>query len=189
MNQLLEESALNALLALLGSVILQTWIAITTHRIVLLGEAGVPRWGLNQWTMRETSYVLYGIALGVVSAGAGLLLAFIPVIGPLLFAALIIIAFSCFSLIFPAIAVEDEVSFERAWQMAQGNILTLIVCVFLFPVMLSLPLLAFALVAAAAPLVSLPLIAALQCVITVLTFTALSLAYAEIKREQSLPTD
>ncbi len=174
-----EQSAATMLLFGLVSLLLHTWFAITTHRIVLMGESAVPRWGLNRWTLRETRFTVFAVALFSGGLMLGLLVAIIPVIGPVLFVALAIVGVSCLSLVFPAIAVDDPISFTAAWEMAQGYIFTLIICVCVFPVVLSLPLLALSTLAGTGPVVAL-----LQGMVTILTVTALSLAYSEIKRER-----
>ena len=87
---------------------------------------------------------------------------------------------SAFSLIFPAVALEHEMTFAETWQLAKGNLFPLMVCVWLFPITLSVPI---------ALLASIPyttaIIVLLQMAANALTIAALSLAYMELKRPPS----
>lgn len=166
----------------LVTIVLHTVVAITTHRIVILGPDSVPKLGLTRWTRRETTFLLYifGFALAIsllVMFGAALPQPF----GLAIVAGIAIIIFSAASLVFPAVALEHETSVQTAWQLAQGNFFPLIVCVWLFPIAISIPIGALSFIPYAAPL-----IAVLHLTANVLTIAALSLAYSEISKNAGL---
>ena len=164
-------------IANLVSLLLQTIFAVTTHRIIVLGADAVPRWGINSWSTRETRFTLYAL---------GLLLAVIIVtsfavaigpFGPLLLLPVLLVLGSSLVLVFPAAALDEPISLAQAWQLAQGNFLPLITVVWLVPTVCALPMVAVLLLGGA-----MFLLAPLQILVTVITVSALSIAYAEIKR-------
>lgn len=159
----------------LVSLVLHTWLAITTHRIILLGSEAVPEWGLYRWSRRENLFLLYflGMLGGLIMVA--LLLTVIPVIGPLIFIVIALVGVACLSLVFPAIAMEETTSFPAAWALAQGNVPALILCICVLPFVLGLPTF---FLAAYLP----PVAAFLQSAITVFTVTVLSIAYLELTR-------
>ncbi|MFT7651901.1 MAG: hypothetical protein ACI9ON_001569 [Limisphaerales bacterium] len=157
---------------------MHTIVAVTTHRIIILGPDSVSTWGLTRWSMRETQFLLYLLSMGfgvVMLVSLGLILP--QPVGIALAISIAIVVVSCVSLVFPSIAVEQPLTFKAAWDLAQGNIFPLVVCVWLFPIAISLPVGALSMVAYTGPLVAI-----LQLVANALTIAALSLAYTEIKK-------
>ncbi|MEM7002387.1 MAG: hypothetical protein AAF529_16475 [Pseudomonadota bacterium] len=159
------------------SIVLHTLLAINIHRIVLLGADAVPEWGVLNWSRRETQFSLYVVGSGlVVMLMTPLALATVPV-GPFLLMGAVFVFGSAVALMFPAIAAEHELDLMSAWQLTQGNLGALIVCIWLVPFALAVPVLLLTQVAWL-----LPVAAALQLVILTITVTALSLAYTELRR-------
>lgn len=157
---------------------MHTIVAVTAHRIIILGPTSVPIWGLNRWSMRETQFLLSLLTLGfgvVMLVSVGLILP--QPVGIALAISIAIVVVSCLSLVFPSIAVGQPLTFKKAWALAQGNIFPLVVCVWLFPIAISLPVGALSMVPYTGPLVAI-----LQLVANALTIAALSLAYTEIKK-------
>jgi len=63
-----------------------TMVAVTCHRLALLGPSAVPAWGLQRWTRRETRF------LGWVVAGYAVALVMMMVLGTVLFTTAAVLA-------------------------------------------------------------------------------------------------
>lgn len=155
----------------------QTIFAITTHRITLLGASSVGEWGLYRWTARETNFVLYGFGLGLIMVPFALLI-FIPVIGWMLMIGLMCWIIGRLSLVFPAIAADQPITFMQSWQLTQNHQLLMFLVVVIFPLIMVVPALLLTLV---------PQIHFLTSVVTMLAtvfvVAALSVAYQVVTRE------
>jgi hypothetical protein len=174
-----EGTPVAAAIVLLLQLLVHTLFAVTTHRVVLTGPDSVPTWGLNRWTQRETLFVLYLLGLSLIVVFTMGVATILP---PLLIAPVVVlvaIAFSSLSLVFPAVAIGEPMTLPAAWKLAEGHRLLMVATVFLFPLLLAMPLVALAALSMSVLGV---LSTALQALITVFTITALSVAYAEINR-------
>jgi len=164
------------LLAVLSWIVYAV-IAITTHRVVLLGPNSVPKWGITSWSKRETYFIFHVLAIGLITMGVSLL-GLIPVVG--LIAALLA---SCwllprFSLVFPGIAVDKGVTLKLSWELTKNYQLHMFLIVILFPILLSIPTLLFALVPYGSFLSSV-----CAAFVIVVEIAALSLTYQQITSE------
>ena len=124
------------------SIGIQTIFAITTHRMVLLGPASVPNWGVYTWSKRETFFALHLIGLAIILIPIGFL-SLIPTIGIVIAVALICWLLGRLSLVFPAIAIDQGVSFKYSWELTKNRNILMFLVVIIFPILLTLP--AFAL--------------------------------------------
>lgn len=120
------------------SVLASVYIAVTTHRILLLGEESVPSWGSFRFTYRELTYLgktfllafLLAIPIVIVSlvgnffALAGLMIA--------------VILFSRLSLVFPAISIDEPLSFRDSWELTKDYKFLTFLTLILFPSILAL---------------------------------------------------
>ena len=109
------------------SYIVLLMVAISTHRVLILGEESIPYWGLFKLSKREWSFFKGGVLIGVI-----LLLTMIPLIifaalgkawvllGLLFFFIAMFIVISRLSLIFPAIAIDKEISLSDAWNFTKN---------------------------------------------------------------------
>ena len=178
-----ERKSTGALVGL--SVFIHTIIAITTHRIILLGPNSIPEWGIYIPRKREFYFAIHLIGLGVfmipVSLTIILLSLFMPTSTTTFVAALVIylLAFSYiaarFSLVFPAIATDQSLSFSDSWKATRSHQLSMIMVVAIFPIIVSIPeqLLYY--------LPYMEIIASLLAAITtILTIAALSVAFQVI---------
>ena len=175
-----EITQTTAIMFALASLFLHTVFAITTHRIVMLGPDSMPDWGLRSWSKRETRFLGY---LLIFILMISVLVAFAIVtqpIGPMIAMVVAIIGGCTLTLVFPAIAVEEEFTLGDAWRMAQGHIGSLIVCIGLFSFVLSMLTFAVATIPYA-----LPLAAIFELATNVLTIAVLSVAFGEIRRSQA----
>ncbi len=120
-------------------------VAISTHRILILGEESIPKWGLFEFSKREWSFIVNGLLMGLMVAAA-----IIPIIllgaplgkagGLLGMAAFLIVSFiliSRFSLVFPAISVDNDMSLSDAWNYTKNYKLLVFITVILFPLIFS----------------------------------------------------
>ncbi|NND81074.1 MAG: hypothetical protein HKN50_01465 [Gammaproteobacteria bacterium] len=171
------------LLLSLFSVVVNAVIAITVHRIVLSGPDSVGKWGITSWGSAETSYLLHMIGLGLLMIPAALV-AFIPLIGPLIALALICWLISRLSLVFPAIATGNKLSFQESWAQTEPHQLLMFLVVMVLPLLLILP----ALVLMFLPFKHL-LFSIFSFIATVFVIAALSHAYKFISADKRLEDD
>ena len=181
---LLRPGSIGQTLVQVAALFVQTVIAITTHRLLLLGDDAIPQWGMVRWGKREAYFFLYVFLVGFCAIPAALF-AFIPVVGPVLTIVTAAWVLSRLSLVFPAIAVDEGVGLFLAWELTERHQLLMVTVVVLFPLALSLPALLFLLL----PLPwSVLLISVLTAFVTVFSIAALSIAYREIRRvEYAVP--
>lgn len=115
--------------------------AITCHRLVLMGDQGVPDYGLLKWTQRETRYLgwfiaiifICGLSYGVINGlivsntiddgDTGVLIDTTNPDGLLSYLAYIPILyiFSRLSVLYPATAVDQQWSLKWAWGLSINN--------------------------------------------------------------------
>jgi len=118
---------------------LYIWIVIVTHRITLLGSESVNPWGAYLPGKRELNFIIYSIGLSLVAIPLAFLMA-IPVLGPFLFYVLAGYLVSRLSLVIPAIAIDNHYSFIDSWHATKEHQIFIIAIVWLFPMIISLPL-------------------------------------------------
>jgi hypothetical protein len=126
-------------------------IAITTHRIILLGVDSVPEWGTYKVSFREIYYALHVVGYVVVCwimfyfyknqvlLKFGSLFSFsisLSAIYSLLVLLGILLVVSRLSLVFPGIAVNQGVSFKLSWKMTQNHKLLILLAAAVFPITL-----------------------------------------------------
>ncbi len=136
---------------LIGSVA-YVLFAVTCHRIVLLGDQPVPRYGIIKWSMRETRFLFWLLGIYVVGFTIFPLAAFSTMyvaiseyywLLVLLLLLLLIVILGCYvlarlSLIFPATAVDQRPDIKWAWGRSSDNGWRLVVIVGLLPFVTSL---------------------------------------------------
>jgi len=129
-----------------------TVFAVTCHRLILLGDDSVPKYGLRKWSKRESSFVGWSLlgyggwtlitllviifsvgftgSLGSLpQAWGGYALYFIAVPGAYVFAR--------FSVLLPATAVDEQRDLTWAWKTTEGNGWRLFLVVGILPFALS----------------------------------------------------
>lgn len=161
--------------------IINTIIAVTTHRIVLLGPDAVNKWSMV-WTRRETRFLLVTFTFSLAAVGiifSSLILSSrLQLDGWLV---LIVVGFvisyllSRLYLVYPAVAIGQAISFKHSWELTRKHQFLVWFSVVLFPV---LAILIFVL------LLNLPfgeyLFAPLIIVAMILTVAVVSIAYQYI---------
>ncbi len=122
--------------------------AVTCHRVVLLGDQPVPRYGIIKWSMRETRFLfwllgVYGVGFTIFALAAFSTTMYVAIseyywlpVLPLLFLLILIPGFYVLvrlSLIFPATAVDQRPDIKWAWDRSFNNGWRLVVIVGLLP--------------------------------------------------------
>ncbi|PKF48784.1 hypothetical protein [Enterovibrio nigricans] len=135
----------NSDLAILSSFVafaMAILVAINVHRVLLLGKASVPSWGRITFGAIERKFVVYTLGYTFFMIGMGVLVygfnMFVEPFG-LILSLVAIIGFalvSCrLSIIFPAIAVGDDISVNAVWQKTEGKTAQLFLLLGVFPIL------------------------------------------------------
>jgi len=114
-----------------------TLIAITTHRIILLGPESVPTWGINRFGWREIKFMLaqYMVIIFLVPV---MVLFFVPFVGPILGMIAGAYMLGRMSLVFPSIALQRKFDFKDSWDATKNYKLMMFVVVAVFPFVLGM---------------------------------------------------
>lgn len=112
-------------------------IAITTHRIAILGSSSVPKFGSYILGFRELKFLFKSILMMIIIAIPTIILIFIPFIGPFIAVFIAIILTARFSFIYPAIACEEESSFYNSWKYTKGHTFLILFSLIIFPLIFS----------------------------------------------------
>ena len=171
-------------------------VAISCHRIFILGENSIPTWGLYTFTKREWLFLLNGFLLGLMimfiafaAISLGFSFDYTGFILSLMLAGVISSIFiSRVSLVFPAISVDKEITFADAWNFTKQYRFFVYFSVILFPVLFSLVFgfaygLAIKLISAIIDYELFFLHTILNIVIAVITISTLSASYKMIIEE------
>lgn len=154
-------------------------VAITTHRMVLLGPGSVPEWGITRWTKREVVFVVYSIASLIVLICVSVPLGIIPKVGVAV-AMLVGLWLLCrLSLVFPGVAVDEGVSFKLSWKLTRRHQFPMTVVLIIVPAALYLPSELIGVI----PYIEYALVP-VNMLATVLEIALLSMAYRYIKQKE-----
>lgn len=189
------------LLSILGLVI-ETWFAVTTHRLVLLGPDSVPTWGLRKITRREALFLLHAlvfiIALTVIfyimKRTPTVVLSItsqlfkpehflenyyaymIPIaIINVFWICVVLFAINRLTLVFPGIAIDQGVSFPLSWKLTKNHQIRLFITLIVFPLILGTLGILIRTIPGSTVMVSL-----LNTLMYVFVVAALSISYREI---------
>lgn len=119
------------------SIIIGITVAITTHRVLLLGANSVPKWGIFRFSKRELKFFLYSVAFMLMA----IVLVFLASLIPFSFIVVIpifLLVFPRLSLVFPAIAVDDKFDFSDSLEYTKNYKLLTLVTVFVIPVVVAI---------------------------------------------------
>ncbi len=125
-------------------------IAITTHRLVLLGPDSIPRFGLITLTRREAKFFGLLIAVALITmlvtmpiyVASGLILEPDSVITEITFwsvAAISAYIGARFALAFPAVATDQPMTLRGAWALSRPYQVTLFVLTGAVPILIGYP--------------------------------------------------
>lgn len=169
------------------SMLLYAIFAIITHRLVILGDDSVPRYGMSSLSKREMLFLGYSIVIPLILAlpivlllqfDEGGLKTLLLIAGASLYAYII----TRVSLVFPAVAIDKWVTPLTSWQMTRSHQSTMLLGLLFFPLMLGgiVSLISF-LLAQVFPYIVISIFESLAgSLLLVFTITILSLIYAEI---------
>ena len=177
-TELLELQPLTTMLVGFAGILVQTMLAITTHRIILLGPSSVSKWGLLSWSRREFSFALHLLVLGCLMILPVALAFFVPKMSWLISIPIICWLFGRLALTFPAIAIDKAVSFKYSWSLTKQHQLLMVLTVIVFPLILYLPAYFIGFIPYTFLISSL-----LSTLATVFMVSALSVAYRAISGE------
>ena len=120
-------------------------ILITVHRILILGNDSVPKWGIQKFEKREFAFFQKYLIIALVFIVVVVLTtAFFQIFGVNIFASMFLSMSVCavylsrISLVFPAIAVDTKMSFRDSFEFTRDFKLLIFVTVIVFPVVFSL---------------------------------------------------
>lgn len=122
-------------------------MAITTHRVVLLGSDTVSEWGLQKWAKRETVFTLYVLGLLAIwetvfaldNVFFGEKATYVSVIFLIVLLGLSLSINVRISLVFPSIAIGQSIGLKGSWKLAEGYERLMMQVVFIFPLLLGIP--------------------------------------------------
>lgn len=118
------------------SLIISTIIAIATHRILLKEEEFPVKWGYFEFGSREFKYIYHTLFIGLLCLPS-LFCLFIPTIGIALTVVICLILISRMSLVFPAIALDEEMSVWDSWNNTKNYKLITFFSIIVFPTIIT----------------------------------------------------
>lgn len=132
-----EFQNINILYLLPILLIINLHIAVTTHRILLLGKEYTSEWGIPKLSKREFAFFLNSVLIGLLCIPI-FILGFIPVAGIIIAIILLCIVISRLSLVFPATAIDKEIGISESWNFTKQYKLLMFFSVILFPFIFSI---------------------------------------------------
>lgn len=133
-----DSSAIGVLILTVISLIINVFIAVTTHRVLLLGDDSVPPYGIFTLGARERKFFLKSIILALIVILPMSIATFIhPILGVIAIISGLII-FSRLSLVFPAVCIDEEISFGDAWNLTKEYKGLVFLTLIVFPAILSI---------------------------------------------------
>lgn len=128
----------------LVSLFQYTYVAVCTHRIVILGKDSVPEWGFRSYTSREGIFYFYSLLFTVLSyavmSASQLTQNNWVVMIPWIFITYILVRFS---LIFPAIAVDQYITLKESWRYTQRKFIFMFMATMVWPFLVIIPVVLF----------------------------------------------
>jgi len=127
------------------SILVDIVILITVHRILILGNDSIPKWGIQKFEQREFSFFLKYLIVAIAFVVTVVLVtAFLQFLGINIFISIFLTMMVCavylsrISLVFPAIAVDTKMSFRDSFEYTRDFKLLIFVTVIVFPILFSL---------------------------------------------------
>ena len=188
-NDQTQEASPLVMITGLISFLLSVIMAVTIHRVVLREEPSTPQWGSFKWTQRETKFALYGILMIILVLLAGLpmvlFLKVLPIVGIGMSMFLITFVLSRFSLVFPAIALDHDISFRKSFELTKNHQPVMIFVVIILPIIFMIPILPLFMSVGeeGMNLLYVSYFLMVYALSAVCTVTALSVTYKQILRE------
>jgi hypothetical protein len=119
-------------------IMLNISIAITTHRLAILGKDFLPSFSSIILGLREFKFLLKTILMGIIIAIPTILAIFIPYVGPFIAIFVAILLISRLALVFPSISCDEPISFYSSWKFSKNHTLLSLFAIIIFPIIFSL---------------------------------------------------
>ena len=171
-------SGLIFVIAIICSAFVYTLVAIITHRSILIGPSSFPMWGIYMPTGRELSFLFHGIGIGFICILIVLLTYFIPFVGPFLTYIAVAYVVGRLSLVFPAIATDNQWTFSDSWSATGNYQIVMLIVVIILPVIVSIPEYLISYIPYTALIVTI-----IQFLTLIFTIAALSVAFKVISED------
>ena len=113
-------------------------IAITTHRVVILGNDSIPKFGSFIFGLREFKFLFKSILMTIIISIPVIISFFIPIVGYFLAVMLALILVSRFSFVFPALACDEKMSFLEAWKYTKNYKFLSLFTIIIFPIIFAI---------------------------------------------------
>tara|TARA_R110002096_G_scaffold323848_5_gene517987 strand:- start:1923 stop:2594 length:672 start_codon:yes stop_codon:yes gene_type:complete len=159
-------------------------VAISTHRLILLGPSSVSTWGFYVPGFRELHFFGAAFVLGLLLLPFDILSQAIyssqtPLGGWVIPYLLSSYFWGRFALVFPSIATDNELSFQESWNITRNYQVLMIAVVGIYPLLVELPSLLIS---------TLPYTEVISTVISLVSFifvvSALSVAFLVINKHR-----
>ena len=172
------------------------FLAVTCHRIIILGKNSVPTFGVRKWTMREARffswlvglYIMIGVMIFSIAALPSVIIPLFEgrvmylVIPVSIISALPgVYVLSRLSLIFPATSVDEKANIKWAWDISRNNGWRLAVIVCALPA--AAGYIQNVLIGEDDGVLKSTLLMLVAFVVLIIEIAALSLTYKELKNE------
>lgn len=160
------------------TLIANLMLAVSVHRIVILGPESNPVWGVHRPSWRLLRFMGYVAGLAIILTVVSFL-QFVPVLG--WFLALLALSYLAgrLSLVFPAAATDEQCSFKGSWAATSRYQVQMMVVVAVFPALLNIPLYLLKFIPYTEVVVM-----ALYLITSMLTVAALSVAFKVIFQKE-----
>lgn len=109
-----------------------TMLAITTHRIILLGPESASNWGIYIPKGREFNFIFHEILIGLCLMPL-LIFGMVPGFGQFIIIAMAIYFIARWSLVFPSIATDNPLTMTESWNTTDSHQATMIFVIAIFP--------------------------------------------------------
>lgn len=113
-------------------------IAVTVHRIAILGNDSVSKYGSFILDKRDFKFLFKSMLLVLIFIIPNAIISLIPVVGVFLSFIFTVMLVSRLSLVFPALSCDEEISFKESWNLTKDYKLLTFVMLVLFPVIFSI---------------------------------------------------
>jgi len=140
-----EDRTLNIVLALLSFLVANVFIIVNVHRVLLLGDNSVAKFGTYIFSKREFRVIgLYFGILFLVGIPTGLIVAILssalnPVISFVFLLPVLVYIMSRISLVYPATAIDNyEFSLLDSWELTSRYKLLCFVTLIIYPILFAL---------------------------------------------------
>jgi len=132
-----EFPKINATYLLPVFLIINLHIAVITHRVLLLGKESISKWGITKYSKRELNFFLNSLLILLICIPF-LMVGFFHVGILAISLILMTIVISRLSLVFPSIAIDENITITESWEFTKKYKLLMFFSVIIFPAIFSI---------------------------------------------------